>query len=222
MSTIRQEDQRGFRRGAFRARTAIVSDVRLFRESLASSLATRSDIDVVNSVSADADAIGLIALAHPEIILLDAAAPDAWRFVRSVMARMPAARIIAFAPPASELASLLFTGASIAAYVGRDASVDELIAALHGVLRDRRPGATGTAGTSRSASGAANGSTKLTAREREILGLIDLGFSNKHIARELRLSHATVKNHVHNVLDKLNVHRRGEAAARFRSEDLPD
>jgi type VI secretion system protein VasG len=56
----------------------------------------------------------------------------------------------------------------------------------------------------------------LTPREREIAALIDLGLSNKEIARRLSLSALTVKNHVHRILEKLQVSRRGQAAARLR------
>jgi len=57
----------------------------------------------------------------------------------------------------------------------------------------------------------------LTAREREILALLEQGLTNKQIARELRIELATVKNHVHNILDKLGVPTRGAAAARART-----
>jgi len=57
----------------------------------------------------------------------------------------------------------------------------------------------------------------LTAREREIAPLIDRGLSNKEIAAQLRIEVATVKNHVHNLLEKLQVASRGEAAARLRA-----
>jgi DNA-binding NarL/FixJ family response regulator len=56
----------------------------------------------------------------------------------------------------------------------------------------------------------------LTPREREIVALIDEGLSNKQIAQLLCIEPATVKNHVHNVLEKLHVARRGEAAAMVR------
>src|SRR5258708_18163839 len=56
----------------------------------------------------------------------------------------------------------------------------------------------------------------LTMREREILGFAEQGCSNKEIARRLSLSSATVKNHMHSVLQKLQVSRRGQAAARLR------
>ena len=58
----------------------------------------------------------------------------------------------------------------------------------------------------------------LTPREREIVELLKLGLGNKLIARRLGIGHATVKNHVHHILEKLNLRGRGEVAARFRSE----
>ena len=57
---------------------------------------------------------------------------------------------------------------------------------------------------------------ELTVRERQIARLLDEGLSNKEIAIQLCIEVATVKNHVHNILEKLHVHRRGEAAARLR------
>lgn len=56
----------------------------------------------------------------------------------------------------------------------------------------------------------------LTPRERQIVGLIDQGMSNKAIANELHLEISTVKNHVHAILKKYGVRHRGEAAAQFR------
>ena len=57
---------------------------------------------------------------------------------------------------------------------------------------------------------------RLTPRESEIMRLLDDGLANKDIARRLGIEVATVKNHVHNILDKLQVHRRAEAAAIMR------
>ena len=57
---------------------------------------------------------------------------------------------------------------------------------------------------------------RLTRREAEIVGLIDEGLSNKQIAGRLSIELATVKNHVHSILEKLQVERRAEAAARVR------
>jgi DNA-binding NarL/FixJ family response regulator len=57
---------------------------------------------------------------------------------------------------------------------------------------------------------------KLTARELEVLVLLDDGLSNQQIARRLCIELATVKNHVHHILEKLQVERRGEAGAYLR------
>jgi two-component system, NarL family, nitrate/nitrite response regulator NarL len=57
----------------------------------------------------------------------------------------------------------------------------------------------------------------LSQRESEILILADQGRSNKEIARQLSISAATVKNHMHNLLQKLQVSRRGQATARLRA-----
>jgi two-component system, NarL family, nitrate/nitrite response regulator NarL len=60
----------------------------------------------------------------------------------------------------------------------------------------------------------------LTARELEVLRLIEEGRSNKEIATALSIELPTVKNHVHRILEKLHVHRRSEAAARVRRHGL--
>jgi DNA-binding CsgD family transcriptional regulator len=59
----------------------------------------------------------------------------------------------------------------------------------------------------------------LTPREREVLALVGEGLSNKEISRRLSIGLSTVKNHVHNLLEKLHVSRRGAAAARLRPDD---
>ena len=63
----------------------------------------------------------------------------------------------------------------------------------------------------------ANSITRLTAREQEVLQLLSKRMSNKEIAKELCVSLFTVKNHVHNILDKLEVDSRGEAVDVARS-----
>ena len=58
---------------------------------------------------------------------------------------------------------------------------------------------------------------RLTVREREILGLVAEGLSNKQIARRLSIRLSTVKNHVHSIMKKLDVRERGEAVIRLRA-----
>jgi DNA-binding CsgD family transcriptional regulator/adenylylsulfate kinase-like enzyme len=92
------------------------------------------------------------------------------------------------------------------------AAADVLVSALHerGVL-PRYPLARLAPAT-----GVENDGVELTPREREILGLIDLGLSNKEIAADLAIRLPTVKNHVHHILEKLGAHRRGQATAIVR------
>jgi two-component system, NarL family, nitrate/nitrite response regulator NarL len=115
--------------------------------------------------------------------------------------------------------------AGFAGYVTREAGVDEMLctvraasdgqmtcsphiaAALFDQLADRL-----------NPSKAANGASVLTVRERQVLMLSNEGWSNKEIGRRLRISPATVKNHIHSILQKLRVERRGQAAARLRGE----
>jgi two-component system nitrate/nitrite response regulator NarL len=62
---------------------------------------------------------------------------------------------------------------------------------------------------------------RLTVREHEIVQLIETGLTNKEIARRLHIELATVKNHVHNILEKLQVNRRADAVARVRGDRPP-
>jgi DNA-binding NarL/FixJ family response regulator len=66
----------------------------------------------------------------------------------------------------------------------------------------------------------APGNGALMRREHEIVSLMTQGLSNKEIARQLRIQNATVKNHIHSILAKLHVRRRGEVAARMPASAL--
>src|SRR5439155_827652 len=105
----------------------------------------------------------------------------------------------------------------------REASIDDLVTVIESVARGEAICSPRVAaGLLRRVAALAAGHggdlprAQLTNREREIVRLIDNGLSNKEIARALGIEVATVKNHVHNILEKLQVHRRGEAAARVR------
>jgi DNA-binding NarL/FixJ family response regulator len=91
----------------------------------------------------------------------------------------------------------------------------------HGTATSHGPGVghgngTGSGPSNDSGNGHAPG-VPLSRRELQIARLLDCGLTNKQIGRELGIEAATVKNHVHNLCEKLDVHRRGEAAARIRA-----
>jgi DNA-binding NarL/FixJ family response regulator len=127
--------------------------------------------------------------------------------------------------PDSEESVLAFAEAGIAGYVPREGSVQDLVDAVERAVRGELQCSPQLAGAIirrlawRAAAGSDFPRGPLTARETEIVRLIDQGLSNKEIAVRLGIEVATVKNHVHNLLEKLRVRRRAEAAAHIRSRD---
>jgi DNA-binding NarL/FixJ family response regulator len=110
----------------------------------------------------------------------------------------------------------------IAGFVPRDGSLDDVIAEVDRLTTCGRaesipivPSAPDQP-VARPSSGRRPRVGELTPRECEILQMIELGLSNKEIARDLGIEVGTVKNHVHNILDKLKVCRRNQAAHRLR------
>jgi DNA-binding NarL/FixJ family response regulator len=121
----------------------------------------------------------------------------------------------------AEVLAAAESGAS--GFVLRDACLDELIDCLETVARgDLRcsPSIAGALlrrlGTLASERPRSDPVRDITWREREVLGLVEQGLSNKDIAGRLSIEVTTVKNHIHNILEKLGVRRRSDAAATLR------
>jgi DNA-binding NarL/FixJ family response regulator len=130
---------------------------------------------------------------------------------------VPGVPIVALGVPDVEGDVLACAEAGIAGYVTREASLEELVAvvrsAVQGELRCSPRIAAGLLRrlSALSEHGPSAPRVRLTARQREIVRLIGQDLSNKEIAHRLGIEVATVKNHVHNLLEKLNVHRRTAA-----------
>jgi two-component system nitrate/nitrite response regulator NarL len=199
-------------------RVQILADIRLYREGLADLLARRG-IDVMDT-TAEAAGVSDARTPRPDVVLVDMAMPDAIPTLRRLAAVFPDVSAVALGLPETEANVLACAEAGVAGYVPTEGSAEELVDTLGHVVRgealcspnvvgslfrrvanlavDRRPAA--TAG-------------RLTARERQIMELVDRGLTNREIADRLGIELSTVKNHVHNTLDKLQVRRRGQAAA---------
>jgi DNA-binding NarL/FixJ family response regulator len=205
-------------------RVLIVAEIRLYREGLAMMLGGEPGMEIVATAAGADEAVRALRDLEPDVVLLDMAIPDNTWLVRALVAAVPGARVVAIAVPEVEREVLACAEAGVAGYVTRDASVEDVVAAVQStargeVLASPRMVATlferiATLALERSP---ASIEGRLTARELEILDLVDRGMSNKEIARHLTIEVSTVKNHVHNILDKLNVSRRSEAAARRRA-----
>jgi DNA-binding NarL/FixJ family response regulator len=199
-----------------------VSDVRLHREGVAMILSRIETIDIVGT-SAASDGLARMGELRPDIILLDSSLVDSLALPKRMREVIPGVKIVAFAVSGDERDVIACAEAGISAYVARDGSAEDLVAAIHQAMRGEftcSPRITAllfsylAALSAERAPLAAAGA--LTHREREIVPLIEQGLSNKEIARGLRLEATTVKNHIHNILEKLKVRRRGEIAARVR------
>lgn len=204
----------------------IVSEVRLYREGLAELLAREGALHIIGTAAHTADALTQACELAPAVVLLDHAVAESLTFSRLLNQVRPQILVVALGLPESDDAVLSFAEAGIAGYVARDGSVQDVVAAIESAARGELRCSPQLAGTilRRLAWRAAVGGdpapqTALTSRETEIVRLIDQGLSNKEIAVRLGIEVATVKNHVHNLLEKLRVHRRAEAAARLRSRD---
>jgi two-component system nitrate/nitrite response regulator NarL len=207
-------------------RVLVVSGICLYREGLTQLLDRTGDISVVGSARDVTEGIAAWnALEEPpDVILLDTLPADAELRIRALIGALPDARVLALAVPNRESAIVVVAEAGIAGFVTSDASVSELVAAIESVARGETLCAPSVVAAlmRRLASLAQNWTATdpigpLTTRERQILELIDEGLSNKQIAQHLSIELPTVKNHVHNILGKLGVHRRAEAAALART-----
>lgn len=201
----------------------IVADIRLYREGLAGVL-DRQDQFRVAGTAADAEgAFTELRGGQPDVVLVDMAMPDGLETARAIIDLAPAVKVVALSVAETERDVLACAEAGMAGYVPRQGSLADLIAALECAARgEALCSPRVAAGLLRRVAALAATQPKglaqahLTAREREILQLLDGGLANKEIAQRLGIEVATVKNHVHNILEKLQVHRRGEAAARAR------
>lgn len=208
------------------ARAIVASGFRLLRDGLTDALGRFSAITVIASVGSADQARGIIGELEADVVLVDIEMPDSLDLVRtiSVGARFP--KIVAFAVSEADDALVRYIEAGIDGYVTRDGSLNDVVATVESVGRGETIASPKLAASlfrrlashrPREDAPPEPTTSALTSREREILALVELGMANKEIARTLGIELATVKNHVHHVLEKLKVTRRGQAAARARA-----
>ncbi|CAN5632041.1 N/A [soil metagenome] len=204
-------------------RVVIVGGIRLYRDGLAQYLGSQTGMSVVATASDRLDGVCSVAELRPDVVVVDMAMPESLLAVREVTATAPAVKIVALSVPDLERAVIACAEAGVAAYVSRDGRLDDLVQAIRGATRGEMVASPRIAGAlvRRVAALAAERPplpdvAGLTARECDVVGLMDEGLSNKQIASRLSIEVATVKNHVHNILDKLKVGRRAEAVRRWR------
>jgi two-component system, NarL family, nitrate/nitrite response regulator NarL len=206
------------------SRVLIVDDTRLFREGLAGILAREAGISAVDTAADIEAGLRLLKTCPPDVVLLNMATADGVGVLDALVRAAPQVRVVAIGVSETEDEVIACAEAGVAGYLLRRESLVDLVETIQSVTRGETLCSPWTAATllRRVATLADERRSwfdpaKLTSREGEILLLIEQGCSNKEIAQHLFIEVRTVKNHVHNLLEKLQVHRRGEAAARMRA-----
>lgn len=198
-------------------RVLVVDDQTLFRTGLTSLLSEDERVDVVGQAVDGADAVKQATRLKPEVVLMDIKMPnvDGIEATRQIVEAVPGVKVLMLTTfeTDSQVIQALKAGAS--GYVLKDSSAAAIVSSIVAVMSGERVMAsavanrvlemlTGTATPKEFYDG-------LTNREIEILKLLANGMANKQIAYRLKISEKTVRNHVSNMYEKLNVYDRSQA-----------
>jgi two-component system NarL family response regulator len=219
--------------GSEPVRVLVVDDQELFRRGLIMLLSGDSDIEVVGEAADGITATDLAVTTAPDVILLDVRMPrrTGVEACRAIKEAVPSAKIIMLtvSDEEADLYESVKNGAS--GYLLKDSSIEEVAQAVRVVNEGQSLISPSMAvklidefkqmSKPEREQGPA---LKLTERELEVLRLVAKGLNNREVAKELFISENTVKNHVRNILEKLQLHSRMEAvmyAMREKLLDLP-
>jgi two-component system nitrate/nitrite response regulator NarL len=205
----------------------IASEVRFLRESLGEILGRNRAMLVIGHAQDGDEMLSLSHELRPDMVLLDAAVRNGIAAVRQLREMGARPRVVVFAVTESIESVVDWAEAGVAGYIPSTAALVDLNTLVTDIEAGRQAcsGSVSAglirriAATAKWSDGRRPSPAKLTRRELEIVGLIGTGLSNKEIARRLNIGVATTKSHVHSLLNKLNLQRRGQAANWTRSPD---
>jgi DNA-binding NarL/FixJ family response regulator len=214
-------------------RVLVVDDQELFRRGLIMLLGGDSDIEVVGEAADGITATELAITTAPDVILLDVRMPrrTGVEACRAIKEAVPATKIIMLTVSDEEADLYESVKNGAAGYLLKDSSIEEVAQAVRVVNEGQSLISPSMAvklidefkqmSKPEREQGPA---LRLTDRELEVLRLVAKGLNNREVAKELFISENTVKNHVRNILEKLQLHSRMEAvmyAMREKLLDLP-
>jgi DNA-binding NarL/FixJ family response regulator len=204
---------------------AIVDDHPLFREGVSQALSRQPDIEIVGEGGTADEAIAIAARRLPDVMLLDVSMPGGGiNAVREIAATYPVINVVMLTVSQDEEDVTTALRAGARGYVLKGVAARDLVEIVRSVARGEvyvTPSLAASllfdmnrVGSNRSSS---TGLDDLTERERQILERVAAGDSNKEIGAQLQLSEKTVKHHMTNILQKLQVRNRVEAALLART-----
>ena len=198
-------------------RLVIADDHRLFREGLRRLLELEDDLEIVGEAKDGAEAVDLILITDPDVVLLDINMPklDGGEVIKRLRGSNIHSRFMAITAYDDEehLANLSAQG--INGYILKSSSMPDLLAALRSVSGGESyvdPKVAGKLLSSFKRKEENDVMQLLTQREKEVLFWLSQGFNNLEISAKMVLSEKTVKNHVSHLLRKLNLNDRTQAA----------
>jgi DNA-binding NarL/FixJ family response regulator len=203
-------------------RVMLVDDHEVVREGLKALLNRRESLSVVGEAGTVAQAIEVAAREHPDVVVMDLRLPDGTGIeaCREIRSQLPETKVIMLTSYADEDAVMASILGGASAYLLKQTRGSQLAEAILGVARgesllDPQVTMRVLEEVRKSAAGktSAGPESQLNENEQKILLLIAEGKTNREIAAEIYLSDKTVKNYVSNILSKLNMKRRSEAAA---------
>ena len=198
----------------------VVDDHRLFRQGLISLMKTRPDLlSVIGEAATGTEAVRLTGVLHPDVVLMDINMPDGNGLEATERIHQQFPKVAVVMLTASETEDNLYRAIRLGAsgYLLKDLDADDLFELLIGVERNEII-MTRTMGARllKAVAGSYlphDGGEELSEREIEVLHQVASGASNAQIAEALTISVNTVKVHLHNILDKLRLDNRTQAAA---------
>ena len=211
-------------------RVLLVDDQYLIREGIASLLELEDSVDVVGTAANGKEAVAQALKLSPDIILMDIRMPElnGVEATAQIRQRVPSCQVIMLTTFDDEefIVQSLLAGAC--GYLMKDTAPQDLVRAVHSAHAGLYQLAPEVAGKlvgslqSQAAAKAPKPDPSLTPREVEVLGLLAKGASNKEIAKAFDVSEGTVKNHVSNILMRLELRDRTQAAVYAVEHGLAD
>ena len=197
----------------------VVDDHSLVRRGVVDSLSQYDELEMVGEASNGSEAVLKAAATAPDVIVMDLNMPvmGGVEATQHLKKEVPDVHVLILTVSEKETDLFSAMGAGARGYLLKDSSADEL---FRGVMHISEGGvlvspsmASALLGQLSGAAAVAEGQTKLSVRETEVLQLVAEGGTNKEIGADLFISENTVKTHLRNIMDKLHLAKRSQAAA---------